>query len=151
MSIANEVTAAPRAHGLRRYRPHGGPGGRLWRRVTRPVNGRHGRTRMMRRLVILGAGGDLNINGPGDFLTLERADLTYELAVEELPPYARLLLDILRGDNALAIRDDEAEESWRIVEPILAAWQAGLVPLAEYPAGSYGPSTLGGARAAEGQ
>jgi glucose-6-phosphate 1-dehydrogenase len=33
----------------------------------------------------------------------------------------------------------EAEESWRIVEPILAAWAAGEVPLLEYPAGSDGP------------
>jgi glucose-6-phosphate 1-dehydrogenase len=38
-----------------------------------------------------------------------------------------------------AVRGDEAEESWRIVEPVLAAWSKDLVPLQEYPAGSHGP------------
>jgi glucose-6-phosphate 1-dehydrogenase len=50
-----------------------------------------------------------------------------------------LLLDVLNGDLTLSIRDDEAEESWRIVEPILEHWNAGHVPLLEYPAGSDGP------------
>ena len=42
---------------------------------------------------------------------------------------------MLAGDSALSISDVEAEESWRIVEPILAAWAAGEVPFQEYPAG----------------
>jgi glucose-6-phosphate 1-dehydrogenase len=59
-----------------------------------------------------------------------------------LPAYARLLLDVLNGDPTLSIRDDEAEESWRIVEPILARWAEGGVPLVEYAAGSQGPARL---------
>ena len=39
----------------------------------------------------------------------------------------------------LSVRGDVAEESWRIVEPILKAWRDGRVPLEEYPAGSAGP------------
>jgi glucose-6-phosphate 1-dehydrogenase len=39
----------------------------------------------------------------------------------------------------LAVRGDAAEQSWRIVDPVLAAWRAGDVPLDEYPAGSLGP------------
>ena len=62
-----------------------------------------------------------------------------QLAPQALPAYARLLLDIIEGDPTLSIRADEAEESWRIVEPILDGWAAGLVPLGEYPAGSVGP------------
>ena len=31
---------------------------------------------------------------------------------------------------------DEAEESWRIVEPVVDAWSEGLVPLRSYPAGT---------------
>jgi glucose-6-phosphate 1-dehydrogenase len=50
-----------------------------------------------------------------------------------------VLLDALTGDPALSIRGDEAEESWRVVEPILAGWSADTVPLSEYPAGSAGP------------
>jgi glucose-6-phosphate 1-dehydrogenase len=47
--------------------------------------------------------------------------------------------DVLRGDATLSIRDDEAEESWAIVEPILARWAEARPPLIEYPAGSGGP------------
>ena len=68
----------------------------------------------------------LNINGPGDPFALAPVELDVTLAPQELPAYARLLLDVLRGDPTLSIRDDEAEESWRIVEPILDAWAAGL-------------------------
>jgi glucose-6-phosphate 1-dehydrogenase len=50
-----------------------------------------------------------------------------------------VLLDVLRGDRTLSIRADEAEEAWRIVEPVLDAWHHGAVPLDEYPAGSFGP------------
>ncbi|WP_433062032.1 glucose-6-phosphate dehydrogenase [Dactylosporangium sp. CS-033363] len=58
----------------------------------------------------------------------------------ELPPYGRLLLDVLNGDPALSIRADEAEEAWRVVSPVLDAWAKDLVPLEEYPAGSQGPA-----------
>ena len=36
-------------------------------------------------------------------------------------------------------RGDEAEESWRIIEPILSGWAEGVVGMGEYPAGSHGP------------
>ncbi len=87
--------------------------------------------------IILGA----NINGPGDPFGLEHAELRAELAPQELSAYGRLLLDVLEGDPTLSIRADEAEESWRIVEPILEAWEKGRVPLLEYPAGSDGPKS----------
>jgi glucose-6-phosphate 1-dehydrogenase len=54
-------------------------------------------------------------------------------------PYARLLLGALSGDTAYAVRGDEAEESWRVVEPFMRAWREGLVLLLGYPAGSDGP------------
>lgn len=81
----------------------------------------------------------VNINGPGDPFDLEYVELDTALAPEEISAYGRLLLDVLRGDLTLSIRDDEAEESWRIVEPILEAWRRGDVPLLEYAAGSEGP------------
>jgi glucose-6-phosphate 1-dehydrogenase len=58
---------------------------------------------------------------------------------QELPPYALLMVEVLEGDPTLSIRGDEAEECWRIVEPVLAGWRSGDVPLREYPAGSDGP------------
>lgn len=66
--------------------------------------------------------------------------LTAELEPAALPAYGRLLLDVFNRNAALSIRGDEAEESWRIVNPVLAAWEAGRVPLDEYPAGSDGPA-----------
>jgi len=83
---------------------------------------------------------EVNINGPGDSFLLERAELDAELAPQELPAYARLLLDVLEGDPTFSIRGDEAEESWRIVEPILKTWETVEVTLREYAAGSSGPS-----------
>ncbi len=82
----------------------------------------------------------VNINGPGDPFDLEPAALAAELAPHEQSAYARLLLDVFAGNAVLSIRGDEAEESWRIVEPVLDAWAAGAVPLREYPAGSDGPA-----------
>jgi len=82
----------------------------------------------------------MNINGPGDPFDLEHVELDAEFAPQDLPAYGRLLLSVLEGDCTLSIRADEAEESWRIVGPILDAWAAGKVPLLEYPAGSAGPT-----------
>ncbi len=81
----------------------------------------------------------VNINGPGDPFALDPATLAAELAPQELSAYARLLLDVFDGNAVLSIRGDEAEESWRIVEPILAAWTEGKVGMTEYAAGSNGP------------
>lgn len=86
---------------------------------------------------------DLNVNGAGDPLDLEDLTLQAALAPQDLPAYARLLLAVLEGDPTFTIRDDEAEESWRIVEPVLTEWAAGHVPLRTYAAGSQGPSGRG--------
>jgi glucose-6-phosphate 1-dehydrogenase len=39
----------------------------------------------------------------------------------------------------LFIRSDEAEESWRIVDPVMTAWAAGEVTMQEYAAGQEAP------------
>lgn len=81
----------------------------------------------------------LSINGEGDVFDLEPITLDARLAPQDVTAYGRVILDVLHGDPTLSIRGDEAEECWRIVEPILAAWKEGTPPLAEYPAGSDGP------------
>ena len=40
------------------------------------------------------------------------------------------------------IRNDEAEEAWRVVDPIVEAWKGDRVPLQSYKAGSSGPPAL---------
>lgn len=54
--------------------------------------------------------------------------------------YERLVMDAMVGDSTLFIRGDETEASWRLITPVLEAWQAfGRAGLASYPAGSWGP------------
>jgi glucose-6-phosphate 1-dehydrogenase len=82
---------------------------------------------------------ELTGTGPGATPSLVPLVLSAELEPPELPAYGRILLDVLSGDATLSIRADEAEESWRIVTPILEGWSRNLVPLEEYDAGSQGP------------
>jgi glucose-6-phosphate 1-dehydrogenase len=82
---------------------------------------------------------DLNINGPGDPFVLDPVTLDAEFGPGDLPPYGEVLRGAFDGDPTLSVRGDTAEECWRIVEPVLAAWRADEVPLGEYAAGSSGP------------
>src|SRR5262249_17907200 len=66
--------------------------------------------------------------------------LAAALGPAELPAPGRLLLDVFHRDPALSIRGDEAEESWRVVTPVLDAWAKDVVPLEGYAAGSDGPA-----------
>ncbi|HXU06773.1 MAG TPA: hypothetical protein VN903_37725, partial [Polyangia bacterium] len=86
----------------------------------------------------------LTIQGAGGRELFELKPLIFKTPAVSgaLSPYARVLLNILEGDSSLSIRGDEAEEAWRIVEPILEAWAGDRVPLEEYPAGSSGPPRL---------
>ena len=60
--------------------------------------------------------------------------------LEETPEaYERLLLDALLGDPTLFIRSDEVGQAWRIVDPVLEAFEEGDLPLARYEAGTWGP------------
>jgi len=60
--------------------------------------------------------------------------------LEETPEaYERLLLDALLGDPTLFIRSDEVAQAWRIVDPVLEAFEEGDLPLARYEAGTWGP------------
>jgi len=85
---------------------------------------------------------ELVTNGAGDPFDLEETDLELTLAPQDIPAYGRVLLDALTENVTFAIRGDEAEESWKIVEPILGGWAAGRAPLKEYAAGSNGPDGL---------
>jgi glucose-6-phosphate 1-dehydrogenase len=53
--------------------------------------------------------------------------------------YERLILDAMRGDGTLFTRNDEVEEQWRIIDPVVQAWQQSPGDLPSYPAGSQGP------------
>ena len=54
--------------------------------------------------------------------------------------YETLLLDALRGDATLFTRQDEVEEQWRLVDPLIAAWREGPDAPPAYAAGTWGPA-----------
>lgn len=55
--------------------------------------------------------------------------------------YANLILEMCRNRPTLFIRGDEAEEAWRIIDPIAQAWAEGKVPLQTYAAGQAPPAS----------
>jgi glucose-6-phosphate 1-dehydrogenase len=77
------------------------------------------------------------LNGP------EQTAETRRLEARSTPPrftaYAHLILQMLNSDPTLFIRGDEAEEAWRIIDPVMKAWTAGAVPMQDYPAGQTPP------------
>ena len=82
---------------------------------------------------------DLVTNGFADPFDLECDTLEAEFPASELSAYGEVLAELLEGDPTLSVRGDIAEECWRIVAPVLAAWRKDKVPLDTYPAGSRGP------------
>ncbi|MCL4292471.1 MAG: glucose-6-phosphate dehydrogenase, partial [Acidimicrobiia bacterium] len=66
---------------------------------------------------------------------------TYGASFAERRPeaYERVLFDALVGDATLFLRADEVDQAWQIVQPLVEAFDDNRVPLALYPAGSWGP------------
>ncbi len=81
----------------------------------------------------------LDVSGPGDPFDLDSADPQALLPDGALQAYGEVLAGLLDSDPLLAVRGDNAEECWRIVEPVLKAWRADEVPMDTYAAGSDGP------------
>jgi glucose-6-phosphate 1-dehydrogenase len=69
----------------------------------------------------------------------ETRELELRTAPMKRKPYANLILEMLHNDPTLFIRGDEAEEAWRIIEPVMSGWAAGDVPMQTYPAGGAPP------------
>lgn len=82
---------------------------------------------------------DLATNGRGDPFDLECDVLETHFGESELSAYGEVLSELMDGDPTLSVRGDVAEECWRIVAPVLAAWRRDAVKLETYPAGTSGP------------
>ncbi len=54
--------------------------------------------------------------------------------------YERLLLDVIRGNQALFMRRDELEAAWKWVDPIREAWDSSSGSPQPYIAGTWGPT-----------
>jgi glucose-6-phosphate 1-dehydrogenase len=100
-----------------------------------------------RKLVLLrfrgGGALEVGIDGPCDVVLSVHGENPLELRAalpgNGLPPYAHVLLDVLGGTSDFSIDGDEAEQAWRVLTPVLDAWEDDEIPLEEYPAGSVGP------------
>jgi glucose-6-phosphate 1-dehydrogenase len=83
---------------------------------------------------------------PGQGMTMQSKDMEFhyddafgEQAIADA--YERLLQDALQGDPALFIRSDHIEEAWRIVDPLLQAWESSSNHKPErYVPGTWGPA-----------
>jgi len=78
----------------------------------------------------------ININDGAELVGLEPVTLGTALPAPPRPAYASLIHDVLAGDATLAVRGDEAEEAWRIMQPILDAWSRDEVTMRTYGAGT---------------
>ncbi|HUU59621.1 MAG TPA: glucose-6-phosphate dehydrogenase, partial [Phycisphaerae bacterium] len=85
---------------------------------------------------------DAKVPGARILLRPVRMDFRYHSSFESATPeaYERLLLDALLGEPTLFLRSDEVEASWRVIDSIRKAWDAGGAPgLVQYAPGSWGP------------
>lgn len=81
---------------------------------------------------------------PGLEMFLNPVDMlfNYSEAYHGKPPeaYETLLLDVMLGDATLFMRRDQIEAAWKIVDPIIEVWNAGVpADFPNYPAGRLGP------------
>jgi glucose-6-phosphate 1-dehydrogenase len=80
---------------------------------------------------------------PGTFGEVESVYMEFpysELGAAASGGYERLLVDVTHGDQTLFIRGDEAEEAWRVLDPLLKGWEAQPAPeFPNYAAGTMGP------------
>jgi glucose-6-phosphate 1-dehydrogenase len=57
------------------------------------------------------------------------------------PAYERLLIDCMRGDLTLFVRQDGIEAMWYVVDPIISRWERVAPQIfPNYPAGTWGPA-----------
>jgi glucose-6-phosphate 1-dehydrogenase len=74
---------------------------------------------------------------PGEAMVGEDIELVARhQAASDAPPYERLLHDAIEGEMTLFARQDEVEEAWRVVDPILN----DKCPIHPYQPGTYGPA-----------
>jgi len=82
---------------------------------------------------------------PGPQMILQPVDMVFSYSKEygenqQPEAYETLLEDVIEGNPTLFMRADQVEAAWRIIEPILDAWQTRPpVDFPNYAPGSWGP------------
>lgn len=81
---------------------------------------------------------------PGQMMLLDPVDMIFNYKDtyngEDPEAYETLLLDIMQGDATLFMRSDQVEASWKIIMPVLEAWESRTpTDFPNYKPGSWGP------------
>src|SRR5206468_5144497 len=81
---------------------------------------------------------------PGPQMVLQPVDMIFSYAEaygdNQPEAYETLLEDVIEGNPTLFMRADQVEAAWKIIEPILEAWQTRTpVDFPNYSPGSWGP------------
>jgi glucose-6-phosphate 1-dehydrogenase len=89
---------------------------------------------------------EVKVPGVDVRLTPVRMVFSYPLAFGESThsAYETLLLDAMEGDATLFARGDQVEAAWKVIDPVVEAWEEGIpTGIPNYRAGSWGPSVAG--------
>ncbi len=80
---------------------------------------------------------------PGQTLAIDPVEMVFSYkdayAGQEPEAYETLLLDVMTGDATLFMRADQVEAAWKVVTPILEAWESETPDFPNYAPGSWGP------------
>ncbi len=74
---------------------------------------------------------------PGHRMELEKRALSFEFRKagersQYTEEYEKLLWDCISDDQTLFVSSDEIKAMWKFIDPIIAGWKKGAVPLARY-------------------
>jgi glucose-6-phosphate 1-dehydrogenase len=85
---------------------------------------------------------DIKRPGPSVQLATVQMDFCYANWFPKEPNvgYETLLHDVMVGDATLFNRADMVEAAWRVVQPVLDAWESGRDGVEIYPSGGAGPA-----------
>jgi glucose-6-phosphate 1-dehydrogenase len=80
---------------------------------------------------------DFWVKKPGLTYELERRELNFllrpsEARLQYVEEYEKLIVDSIVGDQTLFVSTEEVKSMWKVVDPIVQAWEENLVPLSSY-------------------
>jgi glucose-6-phosphate 1-dehydrogenase len=87
-----------------------------------------------------------NVKQPNTPNRIKQVNMNFSYADEfhakTFPAYSRLLLDCVKGDLTLFVRQDGIRAMWSLIDPITKQWESTTPPeMPNYQAGSWGPET----------
>lgn len=93
---------------------------------------------------------------PGSGMRLRNVSMDFNYAqafqAENREAYETLLQEVMEGDPTLFMRNDQEHEAWKLVMPILRAWESvPATSFPNYPGGTWGPEAADALLARDGR